>query len=56
MNTLWTKEEKEAFRTQPPTKYPIEQAKHNSPKADVKTFADFVFCSGLSRIKGAGNN
>lgn len=33
---LWSKAEKEAFRTQHPTKYPVEQAKHNPPKADVK--------------------
>ncbi len=52
MNTLWTKEEKEAFRAQHPTKYPIEQAKHNSPKADVKTFADLVFAADSPEYKG----
>ena len=52
MNTLWTKEEKEAFRVQHPTKYPIEQAKHNSPKADVKTFADLVFAADYPEYKG----
>ena len=52
MNTLWTKEEKEAFRAQHPTKYPVEQAKHNPPKADVKTFADLVFAADHPEYKG----
>ena len=49
---LWSKAQKEAFRTQHPTKYPIEQAKHNSPKADVKTFADLVFAANHPEYKG----
>ena len=52
MNTLWTKEEKEAFRAQHPIKYPAEQAKHNSPKADVKTFADLIFATDSPEYKG----
>ena len=52
MNTPWTKEEKEAFRAQHPTKYPTEQAKHNSPKADVKTFADLIFAADSPEYKG----
>ena len=36
MKNSWTKEEKATFRTQHPTKYPIKQANHNSPKADVR--------------------
>lgn len=52
MNTLWTKEEKDAFRAQHPTKYPIEQEKHNFPKADVKTFADLVFAADYPEYKG----
>jgi len=52
MNTLWTKEEKEAFRVQHPTKYPIEQAKHNPPKADVKTFADLIYATDYPEYKG----
>ena len=48
----WSKAQKEAFRTQHPTKYPIEQAKHNSPKADVKTFADLVFATDSPEYKG----
>ena len=49
---LWSKTEKEAFRTQHPTKYPVEQAKHNPPKADVKTFADLVFAADHPEYKG----
>ena len=49
---LWSKAEKEAFRTQHPTKYPVEQAKHNPPKADVKTFADLVFAADHPEYKG----
>ena len=52
MNTPWTKEEKEAFRAQHPTKYPIEQAKHNPPKADVKTFADLIYATDYPEYKG----
>lgn len=48
----WSKAQKEAFRAQHPTKYPIEQAKHNSPKANVKTFADLVFAADYPEYKG----
>ena len=48
----WSKAEKEAFRTQHPIKYPAEQAKHNSPKADVKTFADLIFATDSPEYKG----
>ena len=54
MRTPWTKEEKEAFRAQHPMKYPVEQAKHKNPKADVKAFAGlermpaFLFSSNRS--------
>ena len=41
----WSKAQKEAFRTQHPTKYPIKQVKHNYPKADVKTFADLIYAA-----------
>ena len=52
MNTPWTKEEKEAFRAQHPTKYPLKQVNHNFPKADVKTFADLVFAADYPEYKG----
>ena len=52
MNTLWTKEEKDAFRAQHPTKYPIEQEKHNSPNADVKTFANLIYAADYPEYKG----
>ena len=48
----WSRSQKEAFRAQHPTKYPIEQAKHNSPRADVKTFADLVFAADHPEYKG----
>ena len=48
----WSKAQKEAFRTQHPTKYPVEQAKHNSPKADVKTFANLVYAADYPEYKG----
>ena len=48
----WSKAEKEAFRAQHPTKYPVEQAKHNSSKADVKTFADLVYAADHPEYKG----
>ena len=49
---LWSKAEKEAFRVQHPTKYPLKQVNHNSPKADVKTFADLVFAADYPEYKG----
>lgn len=52
MNTLWTKEEKDAFRARHPTKYPIEQEKHNSPNADVKTFANLIYAADYPEYKG----
>ena len=48
----WSKAQKEAFRTQPPTKYPIKQAKHNYPKANVKEFADLIFAADCPKYKG----
>jgi len=48
----WSKAQKEAFRTQHPTKYPIKQANHNSPKADVKTFADLIYAADRPEYKG----
>lgn len=48
----WSRSQKEAFRAQHPTNYPIEQAKHNPPKADVKTFADLVFAADCPKYKG----
>ena len=47
-----SKEEKATFRTQHPTKYPIKQANHNSPKADVKTFADLIYAADRPEYKG----
>ena len=52
MSTPWTKEEKEAFRAQHPTKYPVEQAKHKPPKADVKTFANLIYATDYPEYKG----
>ena len=52
MKNSWTKEEKATFRTQHPTKYPIKQANHNSPKADVKTFADLIYAADRPEYKG----
>ena len=52
MKNSWTKEEKTTFRTQHPTKYPIKQAKHNYPKANVKEFADLVFAADYPEYKG----
>lgn len=52
MKNSWTKEEKATFRTQHPTKYPIRQANHNSPKADVKTFADLIYAADRPEYKG----
>ena len=49
---LWSKAEKEAFRVQHPTKYPLKQVNHNFPKADVKTFADLVFAADYPEYKG----
>lgn len=49
---LWSKAEKEAFRVQHPTKYPLKQVNHNFPKADVKTFADLVFAADHPEYKG----
>ena len=48
----WSKAQKEAFRTQHPTKYPNKQANHNSPKADVKTFADLIYAADCPEYKG----
>lgn len=48
----WSKAQKEAFRTQHPTKYPIKQAKHNYPKANVKEFADLIFAVDCPEYKG----
>lgn len=48
----WSKAQKEAFRTQHPTKYPIKQLKHNYPKADVKTFADLIYAADRPEYKG----
>ena len=48
----WSKAQKEAFRTQHPTKYPIKQVKHNYPKADVKEFADVIFAADYPEYKG----
>lgn len=48
----WSKAEKEAFRTQHPTKYPVEQVNHNFPKADVKTFANLVYAADHPEYKG----
>lgn len=48
----WSKAQKEAFRTQHPTKYPIKQANHNYPKADVKTFADLIYAADRPEYKG----
>ena len=48
----WSKAQKEAFRTQHPTKYPIRQAKHNYPKANVKEFADLIFAVDCPEYKG----
>ena len=48
----WSKAQKEAFRTQHPTKYPIKQAKHNYPKANVKEFADLIFAADYPEYKG----
>lgn len=48
----WSKAQKEAFRTQHPTKYPIKQLKHNCPKANVKEFADLVFAADYPEYKG----
>lgn len=52
MKNSWAKEEKTTFRTQHPTKYPIKQANHNSPKADVKTFADLIYAADRPEYKG----
>lgn len=52
MKNSWTKEEKATFRTQHPTKYPIKQAKHNYPKANVKEFADLIFATDCPEYKG----
>lgn len=52
MKNSWTKEEKATFRTQHPAKYPIKQANHNSPKADVKTFADLIYAADRPEYKG----
>lgn len=49
---LWSKAQKEAFRVQHPTKYPVEQAKHTPPKADVKTFANLVYAADHPEYKG----
>lgn len=49
---LWSKAEKEAFRAQHPTKYPVEQAKHKPPKADVKTFANLIYAADRPEYKG----
>ena len=49
---LWSKAEKEVFRAQHPTKYPLKQVNHNFPKADVKTFADLVFATDSPEYKG----
>lgn len=51
MKNSWTKEEKATFRTQHPTKYPIKQANHNSPKADVKTFADLIYAADRPELR-----
>ena len=48
----WSKAQKEAFRTQHPTKYPIKQVKHNYPKANVKEFADLIFAADCPEYKG----
>ena len=48
----WSKAEKEAFRTQHPTKYPVEQVNHNYPKANVKEFADLIFAADCPEYKG----
>ena len=48
----WSKAQKEAFRTQHPTKYPIKQVKHNYPKADVKAFADLIYAADRPEYKG----
>lgn len=48
----WSKAQKEAFRTQHPTKYPIKQVKHNYPKADIKTFADLIYAADRPEYKG----
>ncbi len=48
----WSKAQKEAFRTQHPTKYPIKQLKHNYPKANVKEFADLIFAADCPEYKG----
>lgn len=48
----WSKAQKEAFRTQHPTKYPIKQANHNYPKANVKEFADLIFAADCPEYKG----
>lgn len=48
----WSKAQKEVFRTQHPTKYPIKQAKHNYPKANVKEFADVIFAADYPEYKG----
>lgn len=52
MKNSWTKEEKATFRTQHTTKYPIKQAKHNYPKANVKEFADLIFAADCPEYKG----
>ncbi|MDO4842567.1 MAG: hypothetical protein Q3982_07840, partial [Phoenicibacter congonensis] len=49
---LWSKAEKEAFRAQHPTKYPLKQVNHNFPKADVKTFANLIYAADHSEYKG----
>lgn len=48
----WSKAQKEAFRTQHPTKYPIKQAKHNYPKANVKEFADLILRRTVPSTRG----
>ena len=52
MKNSWAKEEKATFRTQHTTKYPIKQAKHNYPKANVKEFADLIFAADCPEYKG----
>ena len=54
MKNSWTKEEKATFRTQHTTKYPIKQAKHNYPKANVKEFADLIFAADCPEYKEIG--
>lgn len=49
---LWSKAEKEVFRAQHPTKYPLKQVNHNFPKADVKTFANLIYAADHSEYKG----